>query len=99
MSEVALLSTAVLLGLFVLAGGAYGLIYSAGQLRSSVPLQRIALGCYTGQLLIALLVCISSPLSAIWKAFVVGSALAYAFIPPLMWRLLESLHRQPTRDL
>ena len=99
MSELALLSTAILLGLFVLAGGAYGLIYSAGLLRASAALKRMAFGCYAGQLLITFLVCVTSPLSAVWKAFLVGSALAYAFIPPLMWRLLESLHRQPTRNL
>jgi len=99
MSNTALLSTAVLLGLFVLAGGAYGLLYSAGLLRSSLPIKRIAYGCYAGQLLITFLVCVGSPLNAVWKAFLAGSALAYAFIPPLMWRLLESLHRQPTRNV
>ena len=98
MSETALAVTAALLGLFVLAGGAYGLIYGAGMLRSSLLMRRTAVACYVSQLLVAAPVCLLSPLSTAWKVFLVCSAVAYGFIPPLMWRLLESMHRQPTRS-
>lgn len=93
MSPGGLIITAVLLGLFVAAGGAYGILYAAGQLRRSAPLARAAQGCYALQLLITLAVCLGSPLALPWKAFLAASAAAYGFIPPLMWRLLDTMHR------
>lgn len=93
MSPVNLIITAVLLGLFVAAGGAYGILFAAAQLRDSAQLARAGQACYVLQLLIALAVCIGSPLALMWKLFIVASAAAYGFIPPLMWRLLEAMHR------
>lgn len=93
MSPADLIFTAVLLGVFVASGGAYGILYAAAQLRGSAPLARAARGCYVLQLLIALDVCVSSPLALPWKVFLAASAAAYGFIPPLMWRLLEAMHR------
>jgi hypothetical protein len=93
MSPADLIITAVLLGLFVAAGGAYGILFAAAQLRGSAQLARVAQGCYMLQLLIALAVCFGSPLALVWKLFIVASAAAYGFIPPLMWRLLDAMHR------
>lgn len=93
MSPADLILTAVLLGVFVASGGAYGILYAAAQLRGSAQLARAAQACYVLQLLIALTVCVGSPLAPMWKVFIVVSAAAYGFIPPLMWRLLEAMHR------
>jgi hypothetical protein len=88
-----LIVTAVLLGAFVASGGAYGIVYAAAQLRDSAQLVRAAQACYVLQLLITFALCAGSPLALVWKLFIVASAVAYGFIPPLMWRLLEAMHR------
>lgn len=93
MSPVELIVTAGLLGWFVAAGGAYGILYAAAQLRDSVQLARAAQACYVLQLAIALALCVGSPLALMWKLFIAASAAGYGFIPPLMWRLLEAMHR------
>jgi hypothetical protein len=92
-----LIATGVLLGLFVLAGGGYGILYETAMLRSSLRLGRTGYACYAAQLLIALAICLSSPLNLVWKVFIVGSGVAYGFIPPVVWRLLEAMHRSEAR--
>ena len=97
MTHASLFATAVLLGLFVLAGGGYGILYGTAMLRSSVVLGRAGYACYAAQLLIALTVCVSSPLNLLWKVFIAASGIAYGFIPPAIWRLLETMHRSAAR--
>jgi hypothetical protein len=92
MTPIALVSTAVALGLIVLSGGAYGVLYGAGSLRSSRRLIRASHACYAGQLLLVLAVCLAAPLAIVWKSFLVLSAIAYGFIPPITWRLLHAIH-------
>lgn len=97
MTHAELIPTAVLLGLFVLAGGAYGLLYAAAMLRASVRLERAAYICYAAQALVALTVCVASPLDLPWKLFIAASCVVYGFIPPLTWRLLEAMHHPTAR--
>ena len=92
MSAVALFATAVALGFIVLSGGAYGVLYGAGSLRSSRRLIRAGYACYAGLLLLVLAVCVAAPLAAVWKSFLVLSGIAYGFIPHITWRLLEAIH-------
>jgi hypothetical protein len=92
MTPVALFTTAVALGLIVLSGGAYGVLYGAGSLRSSRRLMRAGYVCYAGQLLLVLAVCLAAPLALVWKSFLVLSGIAYGFIPPVTWRLLHAIH-------
>jgi len=92
MTHASLFLTSAALGLFVLAGGAYGVLYSTGLARSNRLLERAGYACYGGQLLIALGVCLGSPLGWVWKLFVAVSGVAYGFIPPATWHLLETLH-------
>jgi len=93
MTHASLFATAILLGLFVLAGGSYGIVYGIAMLRSNALLGRTGYACYAAQLLIALAVCLGSPLHPLWKLFIAASAVAYGFIPPAVWRLLETMHR------
>ena len=93
MTPVALLTTAVALGLIVLGGGAYGVLYGAGSLRSSRRLIRAGYACYAGQLLLVLAVCLAAPLATMWKSFLVLSGIVYGFIPPITWRLLHAIHQ------
>ena len=92
MTPVALFTTAVALGLIVLSGGAYGVLYGAGALRSSRHLIRAGYACYAGQLVLVLAVCLAAPLAIVWKSFLVLSGIAYGFIPPITWRLLQAIH-------
>lgn len=92
MTPASLFATAAALGLFVLAGGAYGVLYAAGLARSSALLERVSYACYAGQLLIALAVCLRSPLALPWKMFIAISGVIYGFIPSFTWRLLEKMH-------
>jgi hypothetical protein len=87
-----LFTTAVLLGLFVAAGGAYGILFAAAMLHGNTALRRAGVACYALQLLLALAVCAGSPLAVPWKLFLAASAAAYGLIPPLIWRLLEAMH-------
>jgi hypothetical protein len=89
--------TSAALGLFVLAGGAYGVLYAVGMARSSASLERVSYACYAGQLLLVLAVCLGSPLDSLWKLFIAVSGIAYGFIPPATWRLLEKLHHDRVR--
>jgi hypothetical protein len=92
MTYTALFVTSAALGLLVLSGGAYGVLYALGAARSSPPLVHASYACYAVQLLLVLAVCLGSPLAALWKLFIAVSGLAYGFIPPATWRLLETLH-------
>jgi hypothetical protein len=92
MTYTSLFATSVALGLLVLSGGAYGVLYALGVARSSPSLVRASYACYAGQLLLVVAVCLGSPLAALWKLFLAVSGVAYGFIPPVTWRLLETLH-------
>jgi hypothetical protein len=93
MTAFALISTAVALGLIVLCGGAYGVLYGAGSLHSSRRLLRAGYAFYAVQMLLVLVVCLAAPLAVVWKGFLVLSGMAYGLIPPITWRLLQALHR------
>lgn len=92
MTPASLIETAILLGLFVLAGGGYGSLYSAGRLWSRPALVRAGTACWVVAFALALTIAIRSPLDAGWKLLIVASAVVYAVIPPATWRYLERLH-------
>jgi hypothetical protein len=92
MTYTSLFATSAALGLLVLSGGAYGVLYALGVARSSPSLVRASYACYAGQLLLVVAVCLGSPLAVMWKLFIAVSGVAYGFIPPVTWRLLETLH-------
>ena len=92
MNATSLIATTILLGLFVLTGGAYGILYCAAQLRADRLYMRAGYVCYAAQFLVVLLVCVYTPLAVPWKLFVVLSCLAYAFIPSVTWRYVDKLH-------
>lgn len=93
MTPAALIYTAALLGCFVLAGGAYGGLYSAGRLWSNRGLIRAGWACYLGAVLLVVAIWALTPLAPIWKAFIAASGAIYAVVPPLTWRYLDKLHR------
>ncbi|MBZ0223036.1 MAG: hypothetical protein IT467_06775 [Dokdonella sp.] len=87
-----LLPTAILLGIYVLCAGCYGLVYALGRLRESRKVTRTAYGFYAMQGLTTLLLVALTPLAWGWKLFLVACFLVYAAIPPITWRQLERTH-------
>jgi len=87
-----LLATSLLLGLFVLLAGCYGVLYCLGRLGHSVTMLRSSYIAYCLQALAAVVIAASTPLELWWKILVVASCVVYLPIPPVTWRYLESLH-------
>lgn len=92
MTPDALIPTTVLMGLCVLAGGAYAGLYSAGRLTARVGLIRAGNACWLIAFGLALAIAALTPLDAGWKLLILVSAVLYAVIPPLTWRYLHRLH-------
>lgn len=97
MTPTALITTSVLLGLFVLAGGGYGGLYAAGKLKGVRNFMIAAYACYAVQVALTLLILWLTPLAPVWKFFLVLSGAAYAVIPPVTWQYLEQLHQSENR--
>lgn len=92
MTAAALLPTAILMGIYVLCAGCYGLVYALGRLRESRPVMMAAFGLYGLQGLVTILLVALTPLAWGWKLFLVLSFAVYAAIPPITWRHLERTH-------
>ena len=97
MNYAEVIATSAALGLIVLAGGAYGVLYAVAMTQSSPSVERASYVCYAAQLLLVLAVCLASPLDPPWKLFIAASGMIYGFIPPATWRLLEKLHHDRPR--
>ena len=87
-----MLGTSLMLGLFVLLAGCYGLLYSLGRLRANRRLEHAAVAAYLLQGITTAGLLTLTPLDFWWKALLLASFLAYLPIPPLTWRFLENLH-------
>lgn len=92
MTPESLIQTTVLMGLLVLAGGAWGVLYCLGKARARSDLLHAGAACYVLALGLAVAISLYSPLTFGWKLLIVASALAYAAIPPITLRYLKSLH-------
>ncbi len=110
MSGTDLATTALMLGWFALAGGAYGVLFALGELKhgtarepgagaasgaadSRLPFRRSSYAFYALQLVSVAAICAVTPLTFMWKLFIVASGAAYGAMPPLAWHLVERLHR------
>jgi hypothetical protein len=93
MTPTALLATSGLLGLFVLAAGAYGVLYGVGRWRESRGLLTAAKLTYAALCLIVAVIMLATPLGPGWKLLIGVSALVYYAIPPVTWRHLNRTHR------
>lgn len=87
-----LLETAILMGLFVAAGGVWGVLYVMGRARARKGLLWAALASYALALTLAIAIVLLTPLDTQWKMLILASALAYAVIPPVTLGYLHRLH-------
>lgn len=88
------LATSILMGLFMTAGGIWAALYCLSRARHSPHIMRAALGFYGVAVLLAISLAVFTPLELKWKLLLLGSGLAYAFIPPITLRYLETLHEE-----
>jgi hypothetical protein len=93
MTPQAFLAASGLLGLFVLAAGAYGVLYGVGRLQESRRLIKAAKVAYAALCAIVAAIVIATPLGFGWKLLIVASAAVYYAIPPITWRHLHRIHR------
>ncbi|VVM07735.1 hypothetical protein [Methylacidimicrobium tartarophylax] len=87
-----LLFASLLLGVFALAGGAYGSFFAMGKLSRSWFLLSIGWIFFGLQASVCLVLLRASTLHLGWKLFLVASLLGYGVVPPLAWSALERLH-------
>ena len=91
MTAAQMLGTSLLLGLFVLLAGCYGVLYCLGRLRANRRLGYAAVAAYLLQGITTGLLALTA-LDLGWKALLLASFVAYLPIPPLTLRFLENLH-------
>jgi uncharacterized membrane protein YgdD (TMEM256/DUF423 family) len=89
-----MIATAVLLGAFVIAAGAYGLLYCAARISDRKMIRTGGHLSYMGLCLIAFALVAFTPLHFGWKVLVAASCAIYLMIPPVTWRYLARLHRE-----
>ena len=94
MTPAMFLPTSIHMGLFMTAGGIWALLYCVSRARRSRRVMRAALGCYCVAVLLAVSLAVFTPLDMKWKVLLLASGAAYAFIPPITLRYLETLHEE-----
>ena len=93
MSALATLETGLLLGLYALLAGVWGVLWALARFRKAPSFGRSAAAAYGLHTLVALAIIWWTPLGLGWKCLIVGSSLAFLAIPPITWRLLEYTHQ------
>ena len=92
MSALATLETGLLLGLYALLSGIWGVLWALAQFRQNPIFGRLAVAAYGLHTLVALTIVLWTPLGIGWKCLIVGSSLVFLALPPLTWRLLQRTH-------
>lgn len=93
MSALATLETGLLLGLYAMLAGAWGVLYALARLRSPPIFGHSAIAAYGLHTLAALVITVWMPLGLGWKCLIVGSSFVFLIIPPMAWRFLQSIHQ------
>lgn len=91
MSALPTLETGLLLGLYALLAGVWGVLWALARFRKA-PGFRSAAAAYGLHTLVAVAIILWTPLWLGWKCLIVGSSLAFLAIPPITWRLLQHTH-------
>jgi len=93
MSALATLETGLLLGLYALLAGVWGVLSALARFRKAPSFGRSAAAAYGLHTLVALAIIWWTPLGLGWKCLIVGSSLVFLVLPPMTWRLLECTHQ------
>ncbi len=92
MTELNLLETGLLLGLYVLLAGAWGVLYALAYLCHMAIFRGAAAVVYGLHALAALAVIMRTPLGMGWKCLILASSLIFLAIPPIAWQFLQNIH-------
>jgi len=92
MSALAVVETSLLLGLYALLAGAWGLFYALARLGGTLIFRRAAVAVYGLHGLAAFAIIFWTPLALGWKCLIVASSLVFLAIPPMTWRFLQHTH-------
>ena len=92
MSALPTLEAGLLLGLYALLAGVWGVLWALARFRKAPSFGRSAAAAYGLHTLVALAIIWWTPLGLGWKCLIVGSSLAFLAIPPITWRLLQHTH-------
>ena len=93
MSALAILETGLLLGLYALLAGMWGVLWALAQFRKRLIYGCLAIAAYGLHSLAALTIILSTPLGSGWKSLIVVSSFAFLAIPPMTWRFLRHSHQ------
>jgi hypothetical protein len=93
MSALATLETGLLLGLYALLAGIWGVLWALAQFRQNPIFRRSAAAAYGLHALVALKFILWTPLAFGWKCLIVGSSLIFLALPPMTWRFLQHTHQ------
>jgi len=92
MSALATLESGLLLRLYTLLAGIWGVLWALAQLRRTPLSGRSAAAAYGLHLLASLAVIWWTPLGVGWKSLIAGSSVVFLVVPPMTWRLLQRTH-------
>jgi hypothetical protein len=92
MTALATLETGLLLGLYALLAGVWGVLWALARLHKAPSVGRSAAAAYGLHTLVAFAIALWTPLGLGWKCLIVVSSLAFLAIPPITWRLLRHTH-------
>ena len=93
MSALATLETGLLLGLYALLAGTWGVLWALAQVRQAPIFGRSAAAAYGLHILAALTIILWTPLGFGWKCLIVGSSLVFFVMPWMTWRFLQHTHQ------
>jgi hypothetical protein len=93
MSALKILETGLLLGLYILFAGIWGVLWALAQFRKKPIFGRSAAAAYGLHTLAALTIVLWTPLGSGWRCLIVVSSFVFLVLPPMTWRLLECTHR------
>ena len=86
------IDTALLLGMFVLLAGCYGLFYTIGALRQNRQWINAGYVFYFFQVAITVLIVMFAPLGIGWQLLIIASCIACFKIPPMAFSFLKLIH-------
>jgi hypothetical protein len=98
MTPLEMVVTSLLLGLFVVLAGCYGVLFCVGRLRANRTVVYAAYAAYGMQVIVAASLVLLTSLGDWWKLLIAASCAVYLPIPPATWRHLENLHQLKEQD-
>ena len=93
MNALATLETGLLLGLYALLAGIWGVLFALAQLREISIFRQSATVAYGLHAITALAIVLWTPLGFGWKCLIVGSSLVFFVMPWMTWRFLQHTHQ------